>query len=79
MSGLLQEDAAELGVRPGNALVDQGRNSDLSDIQEEEEAAVASHQLLKHQHRGLRLSVHPGGHREETVVQKCQTLGTNKK
>ena len=37
MSGLLQEDAAELGVRPGNALVDQGRNSDLSDIQEEEE------------------------------------------
>jgi len=36
-SGLLQEDAAELGVRPGNSLVDQGRNSDLSDIQEEGE------------------------------------------
>uniref|UniRef100_A0A8B9XEG7 TSPO associated protein 1 n=1 Tax=Bos mutus grunniens TaxID=30521 RepID=A0A8B9XEG7_BOSMU len=32
-----EEDAAELGVRPGNSLVDQGRNSDLSDIQEEEE------------------------------------------
>uniref|UniRef100_A0A8C6DP94 TSPO associated protein 1 n=1 Tax=Moschus moschiferus TaxID=68415 RepID=A0A8C6DP94_MOSMO len=32
-----EEDAAELGVRPGNSHVDQGRNSDLSDIQEEEE------------------------------------------
>ncbi|XP_040100162.1 peripheral-type benzodiazepine receptor-associated protein 1 [Oryx dammah] len=32
-----EEDAAELGVHPGNSLVDQGRNSDLSDIQEEEE------------------------------------------
>lgn len=37
ISGLLQEDAAEPGVRLGNSLVDQGRNSDLSDIQEEEE------------------------------------------
>ncbi|XP_070334628.1 peripheral-type benzodiazepine receptor-associated protein 1 isoform X3 [Odocoileus virginianus] len=32
-----EEDAAEPGVRPGNSLVDQGRTSDLSDIQEEEE------------------------------------------
>ncbi|TKC40933.1 hypothetical protein EI555_000966 [Monodon monoceros] len=39
LSGLLQrEDTAELGVRLGSALVDHGRNSDLSDIQEEEEA-----------------------------------------
>lgn len=37
MSGLLQEEAAEPGVRSGNSLVDQGRTSDLSDIQEEEE------------------------------------------
>lgn len=28
---------AELGVRLGNSRGDQGRNSDLSDIQEEEE------------------------------------------
>ncbi|XP_059937241.1 peripheral-type benzodiazepine receptor-associated protein 1 isoform X2 [Mesoplodon densirostris] len=33
-----REDTAELGVRLGNSLVDHGRNSDLSDIQEEEEA-----------------------------------------
>ncbi|XP_022408312.1 peripheral-type benzodiazepine receptor-associated protein 1 isoform X1 [Delphinapterus leucas] len=33
-----REDTAELGVRLGSALVDHGRNSDLSDIQEEEEA-----------------------------------------
>ncbi|XP_043758717.1 peripheral-type benzodiazepine receptor-associated protein 1 isoform X2 [Cervus elaphus] len=32
-----EEEAAEPGVRPGNSLVDQGRTSDLSDIQEEEE------------------------------------------
>ncbi|KAB0355908.1 hypothetical protein FD754_000064 [Muntiacus muntjak] len=32
-----EEDTAEPGVRPGNSLVDQGRTSDLSDIQEEEE------------------------------------------
>lgn len=39
LSGPLQrEDTAELGVRLGSALVDHGRNSDLSDIQEEEEA-----------------------------------------
>ncbi|XP_036925747.1 peripheral-type benzodiazepine receptor-associated protein 1 isoform X3 [Sturnira hondurensis] len=32
-----KEDMAELGDRPVNSLADQGRNSDLSDIQEEEE------------------------------------------
>ncbi|CAK6438017.1 unnamed protein product [Pipistrellus nathusii] len=32
-----EEDMAELGVRLGNSRGDQGRNSDLSDIQEEEE------------------------------------------
>ncbi|XP_047613149.1 peripheral-type benzodiazepine receptor-associated protein 1 isoform X2 [Phacochoerus africanus] len=32
-----REDPAELGVRLGNSLVDHGRTSDLSDIQEEEE------------------------------------------
>ena len=38
LSPLLQkEDMAELGVCPVNSLADQGRSSDLSDIQEEEE------------------------------------------
>ncbi|XP_045038385.2 peripheral-type benzodiazepine receptor-associated protein 1 isoform X4 [Desmodus rotundus] len=32
-----KEDMAELGVCPVNSLADQGRSSDLSDIQEEEE------------------------------------------
>ncbi|XP_064127363.1 peripheral-type benzodiazepine receptor-associated protein 1 isoform X1 [Loxodonta africana] len=32
-----REDPAELGARPVNSLVDHGRSSDLSDIQEEEE------------------------------------------
>lgn len=32
-----REDTAELGGRLVNSLVDHGRNSDLSDIQEEEE------------------------------------------
>ena len=41
----MQEDAAEPGVRPGSSLVDQGRTSDLSDIQEEEEEEEEEEEL----------------------------------
>ncbi|XP_068832718.1 peripheral-type benzodiazepine receptor-associated protein 1 isoform X2 [Capricornis sumatraensis] len=40
-----KEDAAELGVHLGTSLVDQGRNSDLSDIQEEEEEEEEEEEL----------------------------------